>query len=83
MHNMQNMCTLFAVWTSPFPYEPPPFRMRNMLKYDKKYAEYTPTPKKYAKKPKISKISKICHLKTGLTAAVRPVLRFLFSDIHM
>ena len=47
---MQNMCTLFAVWTSPFPYEPPPFRMHNMVEYDKKYAEYEHPPKKYAKK---------------------------------
>jgi hypothetical protein len=49
-----------------------------MAEYGKKYAESEHTPKKYAKKLKISKISKICHLKTGLTAAVRPVLRFLF-----
>jgi hypothetical protein len=57
--------------------------MQNMAQYDKKYAEYEPPQKKYAKKQKMSKISKICHLKTGLTAAVRPVLRLLFSEIYM
>jgi hypothetical protein len=47
---MQNMCTLFAVWTPPFPYEPPPQAGLQYAEYDKKYAEYEPPQKKYAKK---------------------------------
>jgi hypothetical protein len=57
--------------------------MQNMAEYDKKYAEYEPTPKKYAKKLKISKISKICHLKPGITAVPTPGLRIIFSVIYM
>jgi hypothetical protein len=49
-----------------------------MVEYGKKYAESEHTPKKYAKKLKFSKFSKICHLKTCLIATVKPVLRFLF-----
>jgi hypothetical protein len=54
-----------------------------MAKYGKKYAESEHTPKKYAKKLKISKISKICHLKPGLTAVLTPGLRIIFSVIYM
>jgi hypothetical protein len=57
----------------PFPY----------AEYAIKYAEYEPTPKKYAKKLKISKISKICHLKPGLTAVPTPGLRIIFYVKHM
>ena len=66
----------------PFPYEPPPFRMQNMVKYDKKYAEYEHPPKKYAKKSKNSKISKICHLKPGLVSFHGSGLRIVFSVIY-
>ena len=44
-------------------------------RYAKKYDESEPPPKLYVKILKISKISKICNLKTGLPPGGRPVLR--------
>jgi hypothetical protein len=79
---MQNMCTLLAVRTSPFLYEPPSFRMQNMAEYDTKYAEYEPPPKISQKIKKIKK-SKICHLKPGITPIPTPGLRIIFSVINM
>ncbi len=57
--------------------------MHNMAEYGKKYAESEHTPKKYAKKFKISRISKICHLKPGITAVPTPGLRIIFSAIYI
>jgi hypothetical protein len=54
-----------------------------MAEYGKKYAESEHTPKKYAKKFKNSRISKICHLKPGITAVPTPGLRIIFSVIYL
>ncbi len=68
MHKMTRICKICAPsWPyehPPFPYEHTLYGMHNMAEYGKKYAESEHTPKKYAKKLKNSKISKICHLKT-------------------
>ena len=68
MQNMTNMTYMTNLY-------PPPFDMTDMSNIQKKYVESEHPPKLYVKILKISKISKICNLKTGLTAAGRPVLR--------
>ncbi len=84
------ICNICTICVPSSPYEHPPFpyghtlyRMLNMAEYGKKYAESEHTPKKYAKKYKNSKISKIYHLKPGLVSLHGSGLRIIFSVIYM
>jgi hypothetical protein len=72
MQNMTYMTYMTNLHPPPFNMNPPPFQYD---RYAKKYDESEPPPKLYVKILKISKISKICNLKTGLPPGGRPVLR--------